>query len=395
METKLVAALAESVKGPVNVAALCRDLGISRKHYYTLRRRFVDGGAEAVLTSRSRRPLHSPAQLDAGVEKRVVELRKELIGDGWSGGARTIRTHLRREGVLPLPAVSTVHAALRRNGLVVPAPHKRPRSAMIRFEYDAPNACWQLDGMVTHLADGTAVCVMCLIDDHSRKAMKLFAAEAETTEAAWACTDAAITEHGPPARMLTDRGTALNGHPARQSEFRTRLRAQGIQPISSRGDHPQTQGKDERSHQDLHTWLAARPAPDTITDLQALLDEFSEQFNSWRPHQALSDDTPDQRYYARAKAAPLGRTQPERCIVTTVIVSSRGEIRTGNHSIQIGRAWRGATVTVMREDLNLVILSNTEVIRRLVIDPTKRYQGNGRPHPRSPKPHPRRVSPLS
>jgi transposase InsO family protein len=391
----LIAALAESLKGPVNVSALCREYEISRKHYYTLRRRFLAGGAEAVLTDRSCRPHHSPTQLDAAVEKRVVELRQQLIKDGWAGGARTIRTHLGREGVSSVPAISTIHAALVRNGLVVAQPQKRPRSATIRFEYDASNACWQLDGMVTHLADGTAVCVLCLIDDHSRKAMKLFAAAAETTEAAWACTHAAIAEHGPPARMLSDRGTALNGHPRRQSEFRTRLRVHGIQPISSRGDHPQTCGKNERSHQDLQTWLAARPAPKTIPDLQRLLDEFTELFNSWRPHQALGDDTPDQRYYARPKTGPLGRLEPERQIVTTVIVSSRGEIRSGDHSIQIGRSWQGAKVTVIREDLNIAILSETEVIRSLVIDPTKRYQGNGRPHPRGPKPHPRKVLPMS
>ena len=141
METKLIAALAESLGGPVNVSALCRELGISRKHYYVLRRRFIEGGADLVLMSGSRRPHHSPAQLDVAVEKRVVELRKELIDDGWAGGARTIRTHLDREGVVPLPAISTVHSALCRNGLVVAQPQKRPRSALIRFEYDAPNAC--------------------------------------------------------------------------------------------------------------------------------------------------------------------------------------------------------------------------------------------------------------
>lgn len=84
-----------------------------------------------------------------------------------------------------------------------------------------------------------------------------------------------------------------------------------------------------------------------------------------------------------------------QAVVTTVLVSGRGEVCTGEYYIQIGRAWHGVRVTVMREDLNVVVLSDTEVIRRLVIDPTKRYQGNGRPHPRSPKPHPRKVLPMS
>jgi transposase InsO family protein len=396
METRLIAALAESVAGgQVNVSVLCREIGISRKHYYELRRRFIDGGAEAVLVGKSRRPRHSPGRLAPGIEERIVRWRKDLIENGWSAGPRTIRTHLGREGLDPLPATSTIHNVLRRHGLVDAQPHKRPRSAMVRFEYDAPNACWQLDGMETKLADGTMACILCVTDDHSRKTMNMLAAAGETTEAAWECTQAAIVMHGPPARMLTDRGNALNGHPTRQSEFRRRLRLRGIQPISSRGYHPQTCGKNERSHQDVITWLAARPAARTLEELQTLIDEYTELFNSWRPHQSIGDLTPDQRYNARPKAGPIGAVEPERCTVTTVRVSSRGEIRSGGTSIQLGRCWQGATVTVMRDDLNVVILSNHEVIRRLVIDPTKRYQGNGRPHPRGPKPHPRRVLPMS
>jgi transposase InsO family protein len=396
MQTKLIAALAEAAAGgKVNVSGLCRELGISRKHYYVLKRRFTDGGVEAVLLVGSRRPAHSPGQVSAEIEDRIVHWRKELAGDGWDDGARSIRTHLGREGIVPLPAISTVHRVLRRRGLVVDAPAKRPNAAMIRFEYDAPNACWQLDGMETTLADGTKVCVLDLLDDHSRKKMKLLAAPAETMEAAWACVSAAISEHGPPARMLTDRGSALNGRPDRQSRFRDRLRAQGIRPISSRGYHPETCGKDERSHQTMQKWLAARPSPVTLADLQALLDEFTEQFNSWRPHQANGDHTPDHRYAATAKTGPLGVLEPETYVITDVLVSGRGEVKTGEFDIQVGRAWHGVRVRVMRDDLNVVILSDTEIIRRLVIDPTKRYQGNGRPHPRSPKPHPRKVLPKS
>jgi transposase InsO family protein len=394
--TKLIAALAEVAAGrPVNVTALCLELKISRKHYYALKRRFDEGGVEAVVAGKSRRPLHCPAQLDGGVEDRIVALRKELIDDGWDAGARTIATHLTREGLDPVPVASTIHNVLRRRGLVVDAPQKRPRAAMTRFEYDAPNACWQLDGTETVLAGGTKVCVLEINDDHSRKKMKLLAAAAETTESAWECTGAAIEEHGPPARMLTDRGAALNGHPDRESVFRERLRRHGILPISSRGYHPQTCGKNERGHQSLHQWLAARPTAHTLPDLQHLLEEYTEAFNSWRPHQSLGDITPDQRYSATAKARPLGALAPERSTVTRIRVSGRGEVATGRFSIQVGRSWHGATVTVMREDLNVVILSNNEVIRRLVINPDHRYQGNGRPHPRSPKPHPRRVLPMS
>jgi hypothetical protein len=45
----------------------------------------------------------------------------------------------------------------------------------------------------------------------------------------------------------------------------------GIKPITSSPHHPQTCGKNERGHQTLQQWLAARPTAATLTELQALL----------------------------------------------------------------------------------------------------------------------------
>ena len=396
MQTKLAAVLAEySAGGRVNVSAVCRELGISRKHYYELRRRFAAGGVEAVTASRSRRPQHSPGQTTAGLEDEIVRWRKQLIDDGLDAGARSIRYRLRAQGVRPLPAVSTVHRVLRRRGLVIDEPRKRPKAAQRRFAYPDPNACWQIDGTEWALADGTKVCIVKVIDDHSRALLGLRATvQAENLEDTWACIDAAMDRHGVPVRVLSDRGGALNGHPLRQSEFRRRLRRRGVLPISSRGYHPQTCGKTERSHQTLQRWLRRR-RPGTLDQLQALLDEFLDLFNNDRPHQAHDGATPMSVYTARSKVAPSGITLDTKPVVTQVKVSARGEIVIGHYSIQLGRRWQGARVTVIREDLNVTVLNDTEVIRKLVIDPDRRYQGNGRPYPRSPRPHPRRVLPMS
>lgn len=399
METKLIAALAEvAAGGRVNVSALCLDLGISRKHYYELKRRFDAGGVEAVLARKSRRPLRSPGQTSAAVEDRIASWRKRLEDDdGWDNfGARSIRLLLAREGVSPVPSASTIHRVLRRRGLITDQPEKRPHATLMRFEYDAPNACWQLDGMETVLADGDTACVLDLLDDHSRKKMRLRAAASETTAEAWKCVEEGIERFGPPARMLTDRGAALNGHPDRQSIFRERLRRLGIKPISSRGYHPQTCGKNERSHLTLQRWLAARPTARDLDELQQLLDEFTELFNDWRPHQALGGDTPTTRYNARPKAGPLGAIEADDTTVSYTLVSARGEVAIGRtFRVQVGREWQGARVTVLRDDLNVVILHDQQVIRRLVLDPDRRYQPNGRPRPPSPKPHRRRVLPMS
>jgi transposase InsO family protein len=396
MQTKLAAVLAEESAGRrVNVAALCRELGISRKHYYALRRRFAAGGVEAVTAGASRRPRHSPAQLSVELEDEIVRWRKRLDDDGLDAGARSIRYRLRRQGVSPLPAPATIHRALRRRGLVVDEPRKRPKAANRRFAYPDPNACWQIDGTEWRLADGRKVCIIKVIDDHSRALLGLRAApRAENLEDTWTCVQQAMDRFGVPVRVLSDRGAALNGHPDRQSQFRSCLRRRGVLPISSRGYHPQTCGKTERSHQTLQRWLRKRPARD-LAHLQALLDEFMDVFNNDRPHQAHDGAPPMSVYLARPKVAPSGILLDTRPIVNQVKVSARGEIRVGTYTVQLGRRWEGARVTVIREDLNLTVLNDTEVIRKLVINPDRRYQGNGRPYPASSKPHPRRVLPMS
>jgi transposase-like protein len=62
METRLALMVAGELEA-VSVGAVCRELGISRQTYYRLRRRYRQDGP-AGLTPRSRRPRHSPQQLD-------------------------------------------------------------------------------------------------------------------------------------------------------------------------------------------------------------------------------------------------------------------------------------------------------------------------------------------
>ncbi len=46
---------------------------------------------------------------------------------------------------------------LKRNGLITPQPHKRPRSSFIRFEAKLPNETWQMDATPWQLADASPV----------------------------------------------------------------------------------------------------------------------------------------------------------------------------------------------------------------------------------------------
>src|SRR5688572_20214952 len=161
MEFKLLAVFSAGV--PLQVSALCVDLGISRQTFYKYRRRWAEEGPPG-LVERSRRPVRSPNQVSAEVEEAIIRLRKDLPLDN---GARAISYHLARQG-LAVPGVATIHRVLVRRGMVVPEPHKRPHAAYRRFEWPRPNDAWQIDATCWALADGRAIWIMDVLDDHSR-----------------------------------------------------------------------------------------------------------------------------------------------------------------------------------------------------------------------------------
>ncbi|WP_067445706.1 helix-turn-helix domain-containing protein [Nocardia alba] len=97
----------------LTVTEVCRRYNISRKSYYSYLARYREHGV-AGLAPRSRRPKSFPARTSADIEAVVVRVR--LDRPQW--GARRIRAHLLRAGTTRVPAVSTVHAILRRHGLV-------------------------------------------------------------------------------------------------------------------------------------------------------------------------------------------------------------------------------------------------------------------------------------
>jgi transposase len=134
---------------------VARTHGLSKSWIYELIRRYRAGGSEA-LEPRSRRPRCCRRQTSAQTVKAIVQLRSELQTQGHDAGAETIAYHLAQTHE-QIPSVSTIWRILRREGLVVSEPRKRPRSSLIRFEARLPNECWQADITAWQLASGEVV----------------------------------------------------------------------------------------------------------------------------------------------------------------------------------------------------------------------------------------------
>lgn len=375
--------------GSASVSAVCKQLGISRDTFYRYRERVRLEGAAGVLP-RSSRPRSSPAQTPPEVEQAIIAARAQLAEAGWDNGARSIQARLKRQG-MPSPSARTVHRVLVREGLVEPAPAKRPRSSYRRFEHPAPNGCWQLDGTEWHLTGGEPVCILRVSDDHSRMALATRAAPAETTEEAWALMETAMARHGRPVMLLSDGGSAFTQRriSGGLGVFESRLRDIGVHPVVSSPHHPQTCGKKERDWQPLKKWLAAHPPATDLEELQRLLDVYDVLFNTERPHQGIDGATPAERYQATAKVTPEPGPRPAPVRYFDRTVGPSGAVELGNkYRIRIGHQWTGATVTVVRDNYDVAILHEATVIRRLTIDPTRKNQVSGLPRGGPPKPHP-------
>ncbi|EOD63440.1 IS481 family transposase [Amycolatopsis vancoresmycina] len=372
MDPEFVAAVARTAHGEkINVAWFCHEHGLSRDTFYKYLNRFRAEGTDG-FTRRSTAPHHHPSALGPEVAEAVLRARKELAEAGLDNGPISIRWRLEDTGITPVPSRASIHRILRAHGQITPQPRKKPKTRR-RFEYADPNGCWQIDGMEHYLADGTKVCIIQILDDHSRLDVGTYAADGETTTATWAALQQAFAGHGLPVRLLSDNGLAFTGrHRGRMVELERRLAALGITSIAATPHHPQTCGKNERVHRTLQKWLAARPPADTLAQLQQLLEEYRQIYNH-RRHQSLGGDTPWQRYHARPKAIPA--TSPRRPSgVTTRPVSATGVLAFSGCSIVLGRRWAGHTATVYWQGDRVTVMIGDTVARQLTLDRSVRYQ---------------------
>jgi transposase InsO family protein len=380
-------------------AEVARSYGVSPGWVSKLVARYRAEG-EAAFEPRSRRPNTSPRSIDPSIVERIVALRHQLADAGADAGPDTIQWHLEHFHHVEV-STSTISRYLSAAGLVVPQPHKRPRSSYIRFEADQPNECWQSDFTHYRLAgvDGSPasdVEILSWLDDHSRLALDVTAHVRVTGPIVLARFRATAGTHGIPASTLTDNGmvftTRLAGGRGGRNAFESELRRLGVRQKNSRPNHPTTCGKVERFQQTMKKWLRAQsPQPTTVDELQTRCDAFADFYNNDRPHRSLLHrSTPAAAYLARPKAQPGDRGRDTHDRVRTDIVDDSGSVTLRVHGrlhhIGLGRTLARTHVVLLVQDLGVRVVdaATGEMLRELVIDPTRDYQPTGRSN-RPPK----------
>jgi|SRR5712664_2411951 len=361
-----------------SVAELARVHGVHRSWLYKLLGRYRAQG-EAGLAPRSRRPHRSPTALQSEVIEEIVRLRAALLAQGLDAGALTIQWHLERR-LGRAPSVSSIVRVLRRRGLVVPQPHKRPRSSFIRFAAALPNQLWQTDATHWALADDSAVEILNIVDDHSR--VLLASAPLRTVKAADAAAvfHSAAARAGYPAALLSDNAAVFSGSSRKGKVLlESELERLGILCKHAAPYHPQTCGKVERLHQTMKRWLAKQPPAATLAELSAQLDRFRAHYNVHRPHRALGRRTPQEVFDAKVKAGPGSAVPPVHYRVRYDTVDRNGKVTlrydSRLHHIGLGARHRGKAIVLFVADRSVRIVdTDGELLRELILDPTRDYQ---------------------
>jgi len=280
------------------MSEVCREFGISRKTGYKIFKGYREHGLEA-LTDRSRRPVRYANQLPPQIEQLIVRCKRDK--PHW--GARKIRELLvrRLDQDFRVPAKSTIHAVLHRQGLVKALGRPRHRAQGTELSTGAaPNDLWCADFKGEFKLGDGRYCYPLTVTDHASRFLLLCEALESTRE------DPAITafeqlfrERGLPTAIRSDNGVPFaspNGlfNLSKLSVWRLRL---GVSIERIKPGRPQQNGRHERMHLTLKK-EATRPPGMNSLQQQARFDAFVDEFNEERPHEALAMKRPAEVYSA-------------------------------------------------------------------------------------------------
>ncbi len=336
---------------------LCREFGISRKTGYKILDRYKECGLEA-LTDRERRPFRYGNQLPFQVETAILQLKKEK--PHW--GARKLRELLVRKfsSEVKIPAVSTIHAVLDRHGLVEPMGSRRPRAKGTPLSTGQnPNDLWCVDFKGEFMLGNRRFCYpLTVTDQAARYLLMCEALESVKEETAFTAFESLFKERGLPDAIRSDNGVPFASPNAlfqlsRLSVWWLRL---GISIERIKPGKPQQNGRHERMHLTLKK-EATRPAKANFLQQQARFDEFVQEFNEERPHEALAMKMPAEVYTPSTRPY-LGLSELEYPFHDrSVLVTSCGRICLHRKKINLSHVFAGQTLGLKEVEENTWLVS--------------------------------------
>lgn len=318
-----------------NPTELSRIYGVSRKTVYKWIQRFTQDPDQG-LADRSRAPHTIANAVPDRVKQVIVETKLKYP----HLGPKKVMNYLRR--LYPdqyWPANSTAGLILLASGLVRPRRHK-PRvapSALPFASCDGPNSVWSADYKGDfNLGDKSRCYPLTVSDNYSRYLLVCQGLPNTKYEHARAVFERLFFQYGLPLAIRID-----NGSPFASTAFGglSRLSAwwvqMGIRPERIEKGKPNQNGRHERIHRSLKQG-AINPARYSIKTQQHAFDQYRQEYNNIRSHEALNDQVPADLY--RPSNRPLPSKLPDIGYDSTYMVRRvrhNGEIKWQGQSVYL------------------------------------------------------------
>jgi putative transposase len=289
--------------GDDNFSELCREYGISRPTGYKFLDRYLKEGRQG-LYDQSRRPNYHPHRTEYAIEELIIGLREKKPTWGPKKLCRRLKTI--HPGV-KIPSPSTIGTILSRNNVRVDRRKRRRRvvSTGPLGESAKSNDIWCIDFKGQFRLGNGKYCYPLTVSDHySRYLLGCEGFESTKLEPVMMAFERIFNQQGLPYCIRSDNGTpfastGLKGW-SRLSVWFLRL---GIKLERIAPGHPEQNGRHERMHWTLKQEVT-RPAAHGFLQQQEKFDEFIEEYNQIRPHEALEMETPASVYKKSERLYP-------------------------------------------------------------------------------------------
>lgn len=297
--------IAHYLEAEYSMVDLCRYYGISRKTGYKWIRRFIRDGVDG-LSEQSRAPYRQARMTAPDIEAAIVALATKSPS---KRGPKKLRRLLElSDPSVSWPAVSTIGAILKRNGLVSPRrrhrrcpPYEQPFAGI-----DRPNDTWSADFKGWFMTRSGERCdPLTISDNYSRYLLRCRLVRSTSFDFVRPIFVSAFEEYGLPRAIRTDNGppfaTLTVGGLSQLSVWWIRL---GILPERIQSGKPQQNPRHERMHRTLKADTCTPPRS-TWARQQTAFDGFRHEFNHERPHESIDQCFPADLYEPSPRPYPL------------------------------------------------------------------------------------------
>ena len=236
--------------------------------------------------STQRRPPRPVPAEDVRLRRRLRRFARRHPRLGW----RKAHVVVRREGFV------VNHKKLRRlwreEGLRRPPPRKNKKRRPtgidgILFRAEYPNHVWGLDFQFDETADLRRLKLLNIVDEHTREALATDVARSITADHVVAVLERLVAARGAPGYIRMDNGPELIAWTLRDWCRLTGAGTIYIEP-GSPWENPWIESFNGRTRDELLNITEFG----SLTEAQVVIEDWRNEYNTWRPHSSLGGLTP-------------------------------------------------------------------------------------------------------